>query len=261
MAEKRIISILSGKGGVGKTTLSVNLGAIAASNGKEMVLVDGDLGNPSVGLHLGLWGYTAGLQSVLAAKCGLEQVTIVHPATGMRVVPSTLEYSSNVKMSKLKDVLKAATYRSFIIDSPPGIASGVEEILSSCNETIVVVTPDIPSVMSAVKIIEIARKKGVKVDGLVLNRVQNKRYEMHEKEIESTCNVPILVSIKEDRAVPESISAKMPAVLYAPKSKASRSFQQLATELGFSGKAAGVKGRGGMMARFFAWLSRLFGGE
>jgi len=258
---KRIISVLSGKGGVGKTTISVNLSALAASGGSEIVLVDGDIGNPSVGLHLGLWGYMSGLQNVLAGACKLEDVMVVHPVTGIRVVPSTLEYRRGVSTGRLGDVLRRASHDTFILDSPPGVSRSVEDILGCCTETVVVVTPDIPSVMSAVKIIELAKLRKVKVSGLVLNRVQKKKYEMHQREIESTCNVPILVSIPEDRVVPESISARIPVVLYAPKSPVSRDLGDLAVELGLGGGGGGGAAIGGnAVARFFRWLSRLFGG-
>ena len=257
---KRIISVLSGKGGVGKTTIAVNLSALAAAD-SEIVLIDGDVGNPTVGLHLGLWGYTNGLQNVLAGKCGLEQAEVVHPATGIRVVPSSLEYVRELKTSKLKEVLERDPHDKFIIDSPPGVSMTLEDILAASTETIVVVTPDIPSVMSAVKIIELAEKSKVKVDGIVLNRVLNKKYEMHVREIENTCNSRILVTIPEEKTVPESIAARMPVVLYAPNCAAASSFRDLAVELGFDGKGIerGV-GRGGPLARFFAWLSRRFGG-
>ena len=258
---KRIISVLSGKGGVGKTTIAVNLSALAAAH-SEIVLIDGDLGNPTVGLQLGLWGYMNGLQNVLNGKCKLEQAIIVHPATGIRVVPSSLEYQRGVKTSRFKEVLEDTPHENVMIDSPPGVSSAVEDILAACTETIVVVTPDIPSVMSAVKIIELAEQSKVKVAGLVLNRVQNKSYEMHIKEIESTCDARILTTIAEEKVVPESISARMPAVLYAPRSAVSRSFNDLSVELGFGGQ--GIIGRAAAgrnpVARFFAWLSRRFGG-
>jgi len=259
---KRIISILSGKGGVGKTTISVNLSTIAASGRNEVVLVDGDMGNPSVGLHLGLWGYMNGLQNVLAGKCKLEQALVVHPATGIRVLPSTLEYRRGIKTGKLKEVLHKSSRDMFVIDSPPGVSQSVEDILKGCTETVIVVTPDIPSVMSAVKIIELAKECKVKVNGLILNRVEKKKYEMHHKEIENTCNTRILITIPEQRVVPESISARIPVTLFAPRSKVSMAFNDLAVELGLGSKGLGAeRAAGNVVARFFHWLSKLFGGR
>ena len=247
---------------MGKTTISVNLSALAASEIGEVVLIDGDMGNPSVGIHLGLWGYTNGLQNVLSEKCDLDNAVVMHPSTGIRVVPSTLEYTRGVKTARLKEVMDKSAYKMFILDSPPGVSQNVEDILRCCTETVVVVTPDVPSVMSAVKIIELAKNCNVKVNGLVLNRVMNKKYEMHHKEIESTCNAPILVTIPEDRIVPESISARMPAVIYKPRSPVSKNFNDLAVELGIGGKMVGGEdAEGNAFARFFRWISKLFGGR
>jgi len=261
---KRIIGIISGKGGVGKTTISVNLSVLSSMSGAEIVLIDGDMGNPGVGLHLGLWGYSTGLQKVLAGECTLDQATIIHPTTGIRVVPSTLEYERGVMMSKLKEVLGKAHEELVIVDSPPGVSALAEEILSSCTEALIVVTPDIPSVMGASKIIELAKQCKVKVSGLVLNRVQNKKYEMHPKEIENTCDARILSIIPEDRAVPESISARIPAVIYAPSSIVSQKFQELAEVLEINGGKTPVRGSGvgrGIVARMIAFLKRMFSSE
>ncbi len=258
---KRVIGVISGKGGVGKTTLSVNLSAIAALNGADVVLIDGDLGNPGVGLHLGLWGYSAGLQQVLSGKYTAEQATIIHPATGIRVLPSTLEYERGAKLSNLKNVVKATSQSLAIIDSPPGVSASAEDILSSCTEAIILVTPDIPSVMGAAKIIELAKKCNTKVAGLVLNRVQNKNYEMHPKEIEHTCEARVLAVIPEDKAVPESISARIPVVMYAPNSPVSNKLHDLAGELDLVSERTVRIGGGGFSAGIRAFFRRLFGGE
>ena len=119
---KRILGVVSGKGGVGKTTIAVNLGALVAKEGMPVVLIDGDTGNPSTGLHLGMLGYADGLQKVLAGKCGFEETLIVHPMTGVRVMPSTLGYEDEVKLDRLKEILHKAKYENFIIDTPPGMA-------------------------------------------------------------------------------------------------------------------------------------------
>jgi septum site-determining protein MinD len=258
---KRVIGVISGKGGVGKTTLSVNLGAIAALNGADVVLIDGDIGNPGVGLHLGLWGYSSGLQQVLAGKYTAEQATIIHPATGIRVLPSTLEYERGAKLSNLKNVVKAVAQSLAIIDSPPGVSSAAEDILSSCTEAIILVTPDIPSVMGAAKIIELAKECNTKVSGLVLNRVQNKKYEMHPREIEHTCEARVLAVIPEDKAVPESISARIPVVMYAPNSPVSIKLHDLASELDLVSERTVRIGSGGFFAGIRAFFRRIFGGE
>jgi len=243
---KRILGVVSGKGGVGKTTIAVNMGVLAAKAGMQMVVVDGDTGNPSVGLQLGMMGYADGLQKVLAGKCAFEQALLVHPMTGVRVMPSTFGYEGEVRMPRLYEVLNANKYDNIIVDTPPGLSREVRDIVGACTDIIIVVTPDMSSTMSAVKMCDMAMKRGVKVNGIVINRVHKKKYEMHYKEIEDTCEQRILATINEDRVVPESIGMHVPVALNAPKTQVSRAFNELTVSLGLESRMRPV-GREGVL--------------
>ena len=165
---KRILGVVSGKGGVGKTTISVNLSALAAKAGMQVVLVDGDVGNPSAGLHLGMIGHADGLQKVLAGKCGFEETLLVHPMTGVRVMPSIFGYDGEADLGRLKDAVQKSKHENFVIDSPPGMSREVKDIVRACTDIIIVVTPDMSSTMSAVKMCDMAADMGGKVKGKVL---------------------------------------------------------------------------------------------
>jgi len=230
--DKQTVGIVSGKGGVGKSTIAVNLTMLSTYSNIINLLVDADTANPSVGLHLGIWQHSYGLQDVLAGKITADEAIVVHPATGIRVIPSSLRYIKEVSMKNLPKVLDSIkTYKCITIDSPPGLSEDVENIMNSCNELVVVTTPDVPSVTSATKIIDLAESNRVPVAGLVVNRILNKRYELHMQEIESTCNTRIIGKIPEDSRVPESIAVKVPLTMYAPKSPASIAINNLAAEL------------------------------
>jgi septum site-determining protein MinD len=230
--DKKTIGIISGKGGVGKSTIAVNLAMLLTYSNVDNLLIDGDTANPSVGLHLGIWQHSYGLQDVLAGKITAEEAIVVHPATGIRVIPSSLRYVKQVSMKNLPKVLAGIkTYKFITVDSPPGLSEDVENIMQSCNELVVVTTPDVPSVTSAMKIIDLAESLRVPVAGLVVNRILNKRYELHLQEIESMCNTRIIGKIPEDTNVPESIAVKIPLAMYAPKSPASIALNSLAAEL------------------------------
>ena len=230
--DKQTIGIISGKGGVGKSTIAVNLATLFTSADYDNLLIDADTSNPSVGLHLGIWQHSYGLQDVLAGKISLEEAVVLHPATGIRVIPSSLRYTKDVSMKNLSKVLDSIkTYRVITIDSPPGLSEEVENIMKSCSELVVVTTPDIPSVTSATKMIDLAESNRIPIAGLVVNRILNKKYELHMQEIESICNTRIIAKIPEDIRVPESIAVKVPLTLYSPKSPASVALNQLAREL------------------------------
>ena len=230
--DKQIIGIISGKGGVGKSTIAVNLATLFVASDYNNLLIDCDTSNPSVGLHLGIWQHSYGLQDVLIEKITPEEAIVLHPATGIRVIPSSLSYSKDVSMKNLSKVLKEMkTYNCITLDSPPGLSEEVENIMKACNELVVVTTPDVPSVTSATKIIDLAETNRIPVAGLVVNRILNKKYELHMHEIESLCNTRIIAKIPEDSRVPESIAVKIPVTMYSPRSPASLAIDQLATEL------------------------------
>ena len=259
---KRIIGVISGKGGVGKTTISVNLSAIAASVGQDVVLIDGDMGNPSVGLHLGMWQAETGLQDVLKGSSTIEDAVRIHAATGVRIILSTLRYDRTVKTSRFKEVMEKMKHQFAIVDSPPGINTQVEDLLSGCTEAVIVVAPDMPSCTSAVKICELAEEVGCKIGGLVVNRVQNRKWEMHPEEIESACDMRVLAQIPEDRIVPESIAARIPAVIYSPRSAFAGSMSRLAMEMDIGKVHLGMgygRGGGGPFGSLRAFIKRIFG--
>ena len=256
--EKRIIGILSGKGGVGKSTIAINLCAIAAESRSMTILVDTDINNPCVGLHLGMWHNALGLQDILNKKAKLEEAIAIHPTTGIRLVPASLEYGKATKLDNLKQVLNACEYETVILDCPPGTNEATEQIIQACTEVVVVVTPDIPSVTSGTKLAEIAKEYKIKVAGIIVNRAGNRPFEMHPKEIETITESRILAIIPEDGAVPESIAAKIPLVIYRPNGAASRAIGELAIVL--FNKPLGMGGRqgGGVFSGIRSFIKKLF---
>ncbi len=226
--EKRIIGVLSGKGGVGKSTVAINLCALAAESRSSVLLVDTDINNPCVGLHLGMWHSALGLQDVLNKKAKLEEAMIIHPTTGIRLVPSSLEYGKATKLDNLKQVLGTSSYETIILDCPPGTNESTEQIIQACTEILVLVTPDVPSVTSGTKLIELSKEFKVKVAGIIINRTGNKPYEMHPKEIETITETRICGIIPEDHSVAESIAAKIPLVIYRPHGPASKALSDIA---------------------------------
>jgi septum site-determining protein MinD len=251
--EKRIIGILSGKGGVGKSTISINLCALAAYSKQSVLLIDTDINNPCVGLHLGMWHSALGFQDVLNKKAKLEEAVAIHPTTGIRLVPSSIEYGKATKLDNLKQVLGGSSYETIILDCPPGTTENTEQIIQACTEILVVVTPDVPSVTSGTKLIELAKEFKVKVTGVIVNRAGNKPYEMHPKEIETITETRICTIIPEDPAVPESIAAKIPLVLYKPKGQASRAIAELAGIV-FNKPLGGGMGHGGFFSGIREWI-------
>ena len=162
----RVIVITSGKGGVGKTTTTSNIGMSLARLGHPTLLIDADVGLRNLDLLLGLENriiYT-GLD-VLNKTCRLEQAIIkdkrqsklaFFPLSSNRVeVPITLE-----QIKELIELVKS-DYEYILIDSPAGIDNGFQTASDCANEAIVVVTPEVPSIRDADRVIGILMSKGV----------------------------------------------------------------------------------------------------
>lgn len=221
--EPVVIGVISGKGGVGKSVVAVNSAVLLSKLGKSVVLVDADLSNPSVSLHLGLSYTPIGIQEVLAGKNKFSDATIIHPLTGLRVIPASLKYTPDATLKNLKGVLKGLTaYDYVIVDSPPGITEDVDHIIEACEKIVIVTTPDIPSITSASKLIALCKESKTQVLGIIVNRVTNANYELSNREIESMAETKTICDIPEDDHVPASIAARLPVVLFKPNGVASQ---------------------------------------
>ena len=173
----RVIVINSVKGGVGKTTTTSNIGMSLARLGHPTLLIDAYVGLRNLDLFLGLENriiYT-GLD-VLNKTCRLEQAIIkdkrqsklaFFPLSSNRVeVPITSE-----QIKELIELVKS-DYEYILIDSPAGIDNGFQTASDCANEAIVVVTPEVPSIRDADRVIGILMSKGVEKINLIINRIR-----------------------------------------------------------------------------------------
>jgi septum site-determining protein MinD len=172
----RIIVIASGKGGVGKTTTTSNIGMALSSLGYSTLLIDADVGLRNLDLLLGLENriiYTG--QDVLNTTCRLEQALIKDKRQPKL---SFLPLSSNrneilitpEQIKTLIDQVKA-DYEYILIDSPAGIDAGFQAAIECANEAIVIVTPEVPSIRDADRVIGLLISKGITNINLVVNRI------------------------------------------------------------------------------------------
>ncbi|MFH0972119.1 MAG: MinD/ParA family protein [Candidatus Micrarchaeota archaeon] len=261
MAEEKrtvVIGVISGKGGVGKSVVAVNTASLLSKLGKQVVLVDADLSNPSVSLHLGLSYTPIGIQDVLAGKNKISDGIVIHPMTGLRVIPASLKYKPDVSLKNLKTVLKGLdAYDYVIVDSPPGITEDVEQIIEACDRIVIVTTPDIPSITSASKIVALCKSVKTQVMGIIVNRVTNSNYELSNKEIESMSEVETLCDIPEDDNVPASIAARLPVILYKPHTISSQKLKLAA--LLISGSKISDIDEGSFFSGIINWFKHLLG--
>jgi len=235
MARKKgkIIGVVSAGGGVGKTTTVANLGVtIAKEFNKDILVLDGNISTANLGLHLGLVYPPVTLHDVLKDKISIIQAIYVHES-GLHVVPSSLGLDMDVnpvylgrKIERLKD-----RYDLILIDSAPGLSKEVLNVMKAVDGLLIMTTPDIASIVTSLKLIDLARKMKVSIIGLVLNMIRKKSYELREDDIVNSLEVPVIAKIPDDEKIPEAVAVKMPVVLYDPLSPASIAFKKLAAHL------------------------------
>lgn len=230
----RLIVITSGKGGVGKTTTAINLGASFNSFGKNALVLDANLTTPNVGLHLGAPVVSANLHHVLAGKNKIAEAIYEH-YSGMKVVPASISLDDlkDAKPEKLSKVAKRLKrdYEIIICDSAAGLGREAVTAIDIADELVVVTNPELPAVTDALKVIKLAEDMGKNIAGVVVARTRKRKKELSLKDIEVMLEKPILGEVPEDYAVKESITKRDAVVHTHPRSKAALAYKRLAAKL------------------------------
>ena len=227
----KTIGVISIKGGVGKTTVSTNLGAVLASEfNKKVLLIDANFSAPNLGLHLGVVKpEKATIHDVLLGKVNPEKATYVHDA-GFHFMPGSLVASGSVDVYSLKKRMRdfKKNYDVIILDSSPTLNSELLATMLASDELLVVTSPDYPTLSCTIRAIKLAKQKGVPITGLVLNRKRGKNYELSMKDIEELSEVPVLAVLKDSDKVLEALANATPASLYDPMHDVSIEYKKLA---------------------------------
>ncbi|MEM7821405.1 MAG: cell division ATPase MinD [Candidatus Aenigmatarchaeota archaeon] len=230
----RIISIISGKGGVGKTTLTANLGVALAKFGKRVVAVDCNLTTSHLGFYFGLYYYSKTLNHVLKGEAAVSD-TIYNFYPNFSIIPASLSLEDlvGVEISQLKPSLDELSSKNDIIllDSAPGIGREALSVLTISKEAIFVATPNIPSIADVMKCSKLVKELEVEPIGIVLNMVKKNSTELSETEVEELTNLPILAKIPYDKNVEKSLKLGLPLIYVKPYSPASVEITNLAALL------------------------------
>lgn len=228
----KILGIVSAKGGVGKTTTAINLGASAAGLfGKKVLILDTNLNTGNLSLNLGFVYNPRSFYNVIKSSSSILHSIHKHKS-GLHIIPSSLvSERRKINSAELKRKLKNLDYDLILLDSSPGINEDTELVMKTSDGLLLITTPDFPSIGVTLRTIEFAKQLGVPIWGIVLNKVKNKRYEIGRKRIESSLHLPIISVVREDNAISDAVAASMPVVLHKKRSPASISFKKLTAML------------------------------
>jgi len=234
MDDSRIIGLISGKGGVGKTSLCVNLGVSLSEFGNEVTLVDADFSASNLGVYLGRYDHPVKIQDVLMDDAKVDSAMFRHP-TGVKAITSSNEIN-NVEpdTSKLEEILEEASESSdfVLVDFPPGLNSTVSSIMDACDELIIVTMPTQTSGINAAQITEKAKLDRHAMLGSIINKVENQPdRELIDREVETMTETHILAEIPFDHKMKEALFHHKPLVKYSPLSEAAMDIKSLAADM------------------------------
>lgn len=236
----RIIVITSGKGGVGKTTSTANLGMALAKRGRQVALIDADFGLRNLDLLLGLENrivYTA--LEVIAGQCRLEQALVKDKRQpGLALLPAAQNRLKDaVTPDQMKQIVQqvAQKYHYVLIDSPAGIEQGFQNAIAAAREALIVTTPEIAAVRDADRVIGLLEAHGVRQINLIVNRLKPQMVEANDMmsvaDVQEILAIPLIGVIPDDERVIVSTNRGEPLVLGEEETLAAKAFDNIARRL------------------------------
>ena len=255
--QPRTVAVTSGKGGVGKSCVALNLAVVLARRQQRVLLVDADLGLGNISILLGLSpDYT--VEDVLQETCRVEQAVVEGPE-GIAVLPAASDVgvgfwesaaASGAGGGPLKDF--EAGFDFIIVDTAAGIAAKVVDFVMATDEVLLLVTPEPTSIADAYAVLKVLLQKQPQLSlELLVNMADSaaEAGELHAKfqeivrrflgaEIDNRGYIPL------DRYVREAVKRQMPFVLANPPTPAAEALAQIAGDLLRQKPVAPVRGGG-----------------
>lgn len=235
-----VIVITSGKGGVGKTTTTANIGTGLSLLGNKVALIDADIGLRNLDVVMGLENRIVyDLVDVVEGTCRVKQALIKDKRyDGLYLLPAAQTKDKNAvtpeQMQKLCDSIKEENFDYIIIDCPAGIEQGFKNAIAGATRAIVVTTPEVSAVRDADRIIGLLEASSIENPVLVLNRVRPdmvKRGEMMSTEdVTEILAIDIIGVVPDDENIVVSTNKGEPAVT-TNDSKAGEAYRNITKRL------------------------------
>jgi flagellar biosynthesis protein FlhG len=240
----QVVAVSGGKGGVGKSNVSVNLGIALAQKGRRVVLLDADLGLANIDVLLGITA-NRNLSDVLAGDCDLKEVLVDGPG-GIKIVPAS---SGTQRMTQLNSLEHAGLINAFselgdqidvlIVDTAAGISEGVVSFLRAAQELLLVVCDEPTSITDAYALIKLMnRDYGTNRFRILANQVRSEQegrhlFEKLTRVTERFLDVALqyVGMVPYDEAVKKAVQRQRAVLEAYPRAKASLAIKALAEKV------------------------------
>lgn len=240
----RVIAVASGKGGVGKTNVSVNLSVAMATAGKQVMLMDADLGLANADLLLGI-NSRGNLSQVIKGECSLDEVIVEGPA-GLKIVPGASGVKQMANLSKQEHAGIIDAFNEIghgldvlVVDTAAGISDSVISFTQASQEVIVVVCDEPASITDAYALIKvISREYGRTRFRVLANMARTAREgrELHAKLVKVAdrfldVTLEYMGHVPQDEYLRKAVQKQRAVVDVYPGSKSAKAFKKLAEEV------------------------------
>ncbi len=236
----RIISVASGKGGVGKTSCSLNLALCLSRLGSKVCLIDADMGLANIDVILGIQPKLT-LEDVIFKNIPIEEVLVpieedLYLLPGSSGIPAMADLSPDKRKNFIEKFSRLTGYDFIIIDNSPGIAPSVLSFCLASPELIIISTPDPTSITDAYALLKSLKENGLRYPPFfVLNRASSKgQIKKVVSRLNNVCrkflNLPLLFlgAVFEDQTFKREMELNTPLSHFAPQSLAGRCFEMIA---------------------------------
>jgi len=235
----RVITITSGKGGVGKTTATANIGAALAEMGKNVVCLDADIGLRNLDVILGLENRIVyDLVDVVEGRCRLRQAMIRDKQlSNLHLIPAAqtrdkTAVSPSDMIRLCNELREISDY--VVIDSPAGIERGFRNAIAGADEVIVITNPEVSAVRDADRIIGLIEAEEKGPARLILNRIKADMVErgdmLDANDVLELLAIDLLGIVPEDENILIGANRGVPVALNG-KSKAGQAFKNIARRI------------------------------
>jgi flagellar biosynthesis protein FlhG len=264
--QARIITVTSGKGGVGKTNISVNMALAYARIGKKVIVMDADLGLANVHLLLDRTPPKFNLSHVIRKQKTMKEI-LLETQYGISIVPGASGFSQIVNLSEderqyfIQEMETLSNADIIIIDTSAGISKNVMDFIAAADDVVIITTPEPTARTDAYGMIKIIASEmdSLNMDlKLVVNRVRDLKEakEASERIIDVAgaylnFKVDYLGFIWDDPIVSQAVMNRCPFMVFAPRCKASFCVQHIVGKM----EKSDIRPRGG----FSAMVNRFFG--